>query len=153
MKSTLSKYKFRLINRHLSAKLEFVRDYVNVTSQRYYSPTINVSADDQLQKWKGRGRYKRKIQRKADKTGLLSWELVDDYGYCVCSKFEHVMAEQWESEGSTLPKNQYYLQQLLMSLDNNQHIVVCDQGVLGGFENAQYLLDKGFKFIMTCRPT
>jgi hypothetical protein len=53
IKSTLSKYKFRKINRNLSAKLEFVRDYVNVTSQRYYSPTINLSADDQLQKWKG----------------------------------------------------------------------------------------------------
>jgi hypothetical protein len=63
------------------------------------------------------------------------------------------MAKQWESEGSTLPKNQYYLQQLLMCLDNNQHIIVCDQGVLGGIENARYLLEKGFKFIMTCRPT
>ncbi len=70
-----------------------MRDYVNITSQRYYSPTINVSADDQFQKWKGRGRHKRKIQRKADKTDLLSWDLVDDHGYCVCSKFEHVMTE------------------------------------------------------------
>jgi len=121
-----------------------------VTSQRLYIPSYMLAADDQLEKWKGRGKHKRKIQRKADKTGLLSWELVDEHGYCIVFKLEHVMSQEHKAQKLTEPKNQYYLRQLLSGFDDCQHVIIIDEGTLGGYENAKHLQKLGHKFIMIC---
>ena len=84
-------------------------------------------------------RHKRKTQRKADKTGLLSWEVVDINGYCVRTEYEHVTTKRYNEEGITIDKNRYFLQELLKGLESNDHIIICDQGTLGSLDNALFL--------------
>lgn len=153
VQTTMSKSRFVKIHRSFQANLEFIRDHVRYISNHLFIPSSHLSCDDQLQKYKGRGKHRSKIDRKADKTGLLAWELVSTFNYLHNIIFEYVLNETYIKDKIKIPKNEYYMQQLISPLPNNSFTFICDQGTLGGIKNAEYLNDKGMQFIMTCKKS
>ena len=72
--------KFRLIHRNLQAKLPKVDHYSNTISKKMWVPYAYIAFDDDLDLWKGSG-PKKKVQKKAAKTGQMNWKAVDEHKY------------------------------------------------------------------------
>jgi hypothetical protein len=142
--STMPLTKWKKIDRCLQAKLKFISDHVNETSKKYWNVGKKVSFDDDLDLWKGKRGYRVYLPRKADRTGQLSWKVVDEQRYCWHTVF---IAD------TPCPQNQsaagWYLKQLDQSLPNGPYQITIDAGLLGSFKNADYLLSQGRDFIMS----
>src|SRR5262245_14560493 len=77
VKFTMEIKRWLLIDRCLQVQLSTVVDYFNLLSKQMWNLYPTLSIDDDLDLWKGKSGWKKHIQRKANKTGQISWKIVD----------------------------------------------------------------------------
>jgi len=127
----------------MQADLNFVYQYFHETVQRFWTLSGKLSVDDDLDLWKGRNQ-KRYDPKKAVRTGISSWKLVDACGYIWAMLFE---------TDTKVPNNEapsfHYLQILEETVPKGAYLFTIDAGLLGSFSNALYLSSKKRTFIIS----
>jgi hypothetical protein len=145
----LDKFFFFII---LQINLVTLRDYVNQVSKENWNPYPDLCIDDDLDRWKGRGR-KKYLKKKADRTGIASWKCVDSRSYCYHMEFEwHCNKDTCQDSISKgdLPFGQAMLQHMEQQLPSDEpYLLTIDAGNLGSVQNALYLQEHGRRYLIS----
>jgi hypothetical protein len=153
VRNEISFSKFQLINEYLNFDINTVLNLFNNTSKKYWNLTENVCIDDQLYLYEGRTKERVHLEKKADQTGILFWEIVDEKKYTYHMEPVSSLKIKYGIRNSrSAPKksiSQFFSEELINQLPNQPYCVVIDAGTLGSFETAKYLSEKNFKFIVS----
>ncbi len=140
-------------DRILHCDIEWVLQFVNQTSQQYWNLCEDVSLDDDLYRWSGKGGIKIKNDQKADKTGIDSYKIVDSSRYC----YKILFGDSQELKNmNEYPQGEAIVRCLDSSIPKGNYRIVIDAGKMGSIQAADYLHKQGRKFIISVaknRPT
>ena len=125
-----------------------IRVQVPSIFRKYWNMYPKACIDDNLYRWTGKGFHKQKIDAKADHTGIVSWEVVDEKHYIYNAVFTYDV-DQVDLKNETF--GELILKKLLQHILDYPYTFLIDAGHLGSFSNAQTLNSKGFKFVINCR--
>lgn len=146
IQETMGMKKWKHINRFIHCDIEYMGKWFHSKTSSCWTPSQKISIDDDLYLWTGRGGSKKKIDRKADGTGVLSWNATDSFG------FTYLMF--WDSEIKDVPssdlKSEYILKKMDQYIPQGDYIFIIDAGILGRYSNALYLHGKNRKFVISC---
>lgn len=123
-------------------------DYALGAIKKYYKPGTNISCDDDLYKWMGKGGLKKRIPGKADRVGNILWKVADSNKYIYHFIVEHLMAERCKIDGKIL--NEEILRDAENSLQRDKtHCFIIDAGLLGSMKNCIYLEKQNRMFLVS----
>lgn len=144
---TMGRNSYHTINRVLHADIPHLVEMHNTMSSARRYPSQNLSIDDDKYKWTGRGGLKQKNDKKADKTGIDTFKIIDESGYCYALVFTDtidvkLLQEQGDNQHMAVIKvlNRY--------IPPGAYIYYFDAGILSDFDTVEYLSEQGRQFIM-----
>ncbi len=144
-RSTMSRNKFFTIHRCLQADIDTLTNSFNHSSACYWNLGSRIGIDDQLDKFFGHGKTKY-VPKKMARTGIASWEVVDQSLYCYYLIWESTVSADTTRAS---PFAQTLLNCILPVLPG-RHEIYIDAGTLGGIDTAVALQKKGHKFLISC---
>lgn len=142
-RNKMSRNWFFTLHRCLQADISQVTSWFNQSAAKYWIPSTRVCVDDQLDKFFGHDQVTY-IPKKMARTGIPSWEIVDQHFYCY-----HLL---WHSTIPKQPKDEFATRlrrKLLNELPQNSEVYI-DAGILGSFETALELGERGHNFLISC---
>lgn len=144
---TMGHNMFHKINRCIHINREYAVELHNEMSHDRRYPGASLSFDDDKFRWTGRGGFKKKNDKKADKTGIDSYKIVDKSGYCYGIVFEDTeLFVYYRDQGDS------YHMAMIKSLDDllrkGAYTIYIDAGVLSGLDVCDYLAKQGRKFVV-----
>ncbi len=147
-RNTMSRDWFFTIHRCLQADITDVTRWFNEFSNEHWRAGSRLCIDDQLDKFFGYGTGVKYIPTKMARTGVLSWEIVDERLFC--------KQLFWDNSLPKGPQLGRALLDILLPTLHEHHEIYIDAGLLGSYETALSLMNRGHKFLISCaanRPT
>lgn len=148
---------FRIVHRYCHFDLDAIVDMHNTfaTAARPLGPKLSI--DDDVEKCftaVGSGGVRGFIchnPRKADRTGVPSWQIVDEWKYCGHLEFGFQLKRKYTGAATDDPLNQWLLKYLLSRpCIQRHHFVYIDRGLLGSYETAMCLITEGHVPSVSC---
>jgi hypothetical protein len=145
IKSLLGRTRFEIIDRCLQSNLDYIRQYCAQKCQENWNPYTNLSCDDQLFLWEGKGGNKVHLPYKADKNGMLAWMLVDEHIFPYNWKFVRAHSGEWK-KGEF---GKFFLKLLTKGLPSGPFTFYIDAGALGDYKCFEWLTKSGRKAVIS----